>query len=334
MNIYYDQDCDLAVIQNKRIAIVGYGSQGHAHAQNLRDSGVQDVVVALKEGSATANKVKVDGFQQMSVYNAAAWADIIMIVAPDEFHADIYKHEIEPNLKPGKALAFAHGLSIHFGLITPRDDVDVFMVAPKGPGHVVRSEFAKGRGVPCLFAVHQDASGKARDIGLAYAAGMGAGRSGIIETTLKDECETDLFGEQAVLCGGLGELIISGFETLTEAGYAPELAYFECLHEIKLIVDLIYEGGIANSYFSVSNTAEYGGYHSGKKVIAGPSKDAMREVLRDIQNGTFVKDYLTDNNAGKPKLNAERRLISEHPIEHVGKRLRALMPWIEEERVI
>lgn len=222
MNIYYDQDCDLAVIKNKKIAIVGYGSQGHAHAQNLRDSGVLDVAVALKEGSITFNKVKSDGFQCMSVYNAAAWADIIMVVAPDEFHADIYKQEIEPNLKPGKALAFAHGLSIHFRLIEPRDDVDVFMVAPKGSGHVVRSEFAKGRGVPCLFALHQDASGKAKDIGLAYAAGMGAGRSGIIETTLKDECETDLFGEQAVLCGGLGELIIAGFETHTEAGYAPE----------------------------------------------------------------------------------------------------------------
>jgi len=328
MKVYYDADADLNLVTTKKIAIVGYGSQGHAHAQNLRDSGVKDVAIALRPGSATAKKAESAGFTVMTVADAAKWADLLMVLAPDEHQAAIWEDEIKPNLRPGSALAFAHGLNIHFGLIEAPTDVDVIMIAPKGPGHTVRGEYVKGGGVPCLIAVHNDASGNAQDIALAYASGVGGGRSGIIETNFREECETDLFGEQAVLCGGATALVQAGFETLVEAGYAPEMAYFECLHELKLIVDLMYEGGIANMRYSVSNTAEYGDIKTGPRIITEETKKEMKRVLADIQSGRFVKDFVLDNRAGQPELKASRLASKRHPIEETGARLRAMMPWI------
>ena len=334
MRVYYDRDADLARILDKKIAIVGYGSQGHAHALNLRDSGVKQVAVALRSGSATAKKAEAEGLKVMTVAEAAAWADLLMILAPDEHQASIYKHEIAPHIRDGAALLFAHGLNIHFSLIEPKATIDVLMVAPKGPGHTVRSEYARGGGVPCLIAVHQNASGGALDLGLAYASAIGGGRSGIIETNFREECETDLFGEQAVLCGGLVELIRAGFETLVEAGYAPEMAYFECLHEVKLIVDLIYEGGIANMNYSISNTAEYGEYVTGPRIITPETKAEMKKVLEDIQSGRFVRDFMAENVVGQPSFKATRRRSAEHPIEEVGARLRAMMPWITKNKLV
>jgi ketol-acid reductoisomerase len=334
MRVYYDRDADLARLLDKKIAIVGYGSQGHAHALNLRDSGVKNVAVALRAGSASAKKAQGEGLKVMSVAEAAAWADLLMILAPDEHQAAIYKSEIAPHIKDGAALLFAHGLNIHFGLIEPKDTIDVLMVAPKGPGHTVRGEYLKGGGVPCLIAIHQNASGGAHELGLAYASAIGGGRSGVIETNFREECETDLFGEQAVLCGGLVELIRAGFETLTEAGYAPEMAYFECLHEVKLIVDLIYEGGIANMDYSISNTAEYGQYVTGPRIITAETKAEMKRVLEDIQSGRFVRDFMLENAVGAPSLKATRRRDAEHPIEEVGARLRAMMPWITKGKLV
>ena len=334
MRVYYDADADLNLLTGKKIAIIGYGSQGHAHAQNLRDSGVKDVAVALRPGSATAAKAEGAGFKVMSNADAAAWADVVMILAPDEHQAAIYADDLAANLKQGATLAFAHGLNVHFGLIEPRADLDVVMVAPKGPGHTVRSEYVRGGGVPCLIAVHQDASGNAHDVALAYASGVGGGRSGIIETNFREECETDLFGEQAVLCGGLTHLIQAGFETLTEAGYAPEMAYFECLHEVKLIVDLLYEGGIANMRYSISNTAEYGDITTGPRIITSETKAEMKRVLADIQAGRFVKDFVLDNRAGQPELKAARKAAAAHPIEQVGAELRAMMPWIGKNKLV
>lgn len=334
MRVYYDSDADLALVKGKRIAIIGYGSQGHAHAQNLRDSGVAEVAVALRPGSKTAAKAEAAGFTVMSNAAAATHADVIMVLAPDEHQAGIYADDLAPNMKAGAALAFAHGLNIHFQLIEPRSDIDVFMIAPKGPGHTVRSEYIRGGGVPCLIAVHQDASGNAHDVGLSYASAIGGGRSGIIETTFREECETDLFGEQAVLCGGMTQLIMAGFETLTEAGYAPEMAYFECLHEVKLIVDLMYEGGIANMRYSISNTAEFGDYLTGPRIITPETKAEMKRVLADIQQGKFVRDFILDNRAGNPVLKAARQLQSRHEIEEVGGRLRAMMPWIGKNALV
>ena len=334
MRVYYDRDADLARILDKKIAIVGYGSQGRAHALNLTDSGVKNVAVALRPGSSTAKKVEADGLKVMSVAEAAAWADVLMILAPDEHQRAIYATEIAPNIRDGATLMFAHGLNIHFKLIEPKSTIDVLMVAPKGPGHTVRGEYQKGGGVPCLIAVHQDASGGALDLGLAYASAIGGGRSGIIETNFREECETDLFGEQAVLCGGLVELIRAGFETLVEAGYAPEMAYFECLHEVKLIVDLIYEGGIANMDYSISNTAEYGQYVTGPRMITAETKAEMKKVLEDIQSGRFVRDFMSDSAMGAPVLKATRNRASEHQIEEVGARLRAMMPWISKNKLV
>ncbi|MEO6091793.1 MAG: ketol-acid reductoisomerase [Novosphingobium sp.] len=334
MKVYYDADCDINLITDKKIAILGYGSQGHAHAQNLRDSGVKDVAIALRAGSATAAKAEGAGFTVLANAEAAKWADILMIVAPDELQAGIWEADLKDNMKQGAAIAFAHGLNIHFGLIEPRPDLDVIMVAPKGPGHTVRSEYQRGGGVPCLVAVAQDATGNAHDIALAYASGVGGGRSGIIETNFKEECETDLFGEQAVLCGGLSHLIMAGFETLTEAGYAPEMAYFECLHEVKLIVDLMYEGGIANMRYSISNTAEYGDYHTGPRIITDETKAEMKRVLADIQAGRFVQRFVLDNRAGNPELKAHRKLQATHPIEETGAQLRAMMPWIGANKLV
>jgi ketol-acid reductoisomerase len=334
MRVYYDRDADLARVLDKKIAIVGYGSQGHAHALNLRDSGAKNVAVALRPGSASAKKAEGEGLKVMTVAEAAAWADLLMILAPDEHQAAIYKTEIAPNIRDGAALLFAHGLNVHFGLIEPKSTIDVLMVAPKGPGHTVRGEYAKGGGVPCLIAVHQNATGNALDLGLAYASAIGGGRSGIIETNFREECETDLFGEQAVLCGGLVELIRAGFETLVEAGYAPEMAYFECLHEVKLIVDLIYEGGIANMDYSISNTAEYGQYVTGPRIITAETKAEMKRVLEDIQSGRFVRDFMQENAVGAPSLKATRRRDAEHQIEEVGGRLRAMMPWITKGKLV
>jgi ketol-acid reductoisomerase len=334
MRVYYDADADANLIKNKKVAIIGYGSQGHAHAANLRDSGVKDVRVALKTDSISVAKAKGAKFEVMTPAEAAAWADVIMILTPDELQAEIYANDIAPNVKKGASLLFAHGFNVHFGLIEPRADMDVWMVAPKGPGHTVRGEYQKGGGVPCLVAVHQDASGKALDLALSYASAVGGGRSGIIETTFREECETDLFGEQAVLCGGVSALIQAGFETLTEAGYAPEMAYFECLHEVKLIVDLIYEGGIANMRYSISNTAEYGDYVSGKRIITPETKAEMKRVLDDIQSGRFARDWMLENKAGKPSFKATRRLQSEHPIEAVGTKLRGMMPWITKNKLV
>src|SRR3982751_6013027 len=334
MRVYYDRDADLSRILDKKIAIVGYGSQGRAHALNLKDSGVKNVAVALKAGSATAKKVEADGLTVMTVADAAKWADALMVLAPDELQRDIYKADIEPNIRDGAALLFAHGLNVHFGLIEPSSKVDVLMVAPKGPGHTVRGEYQKGGGVPCLVAVHQNASGNALETALAWASGVGGGRAGIIETNFREECETDLFGEQAVLCGGLVELIRAGFETLVEAGYAPEMAYFECLHEVKLIVDLIYEGGIANMNYSISNTAEYGEYVSGPRVITAETKAEMKRILEDIQSGRFVRDFMAENAVGAPSFKATRRRGAEHQIEEVGSRLRAMMPWITKNKLV
>jgi ketol-acid reductoisomerase len=334
MKVYYDADCDLNLVTGKKIAVLGYGSQGHAHAQNLRDSGVKEVAIALRPGSASAKKAEGAGFKVLSNADAAAWADILMVLAPDEQQAKIWANDLKGKVKPGAALAFAHGLNIHFGLIEPTDDIDVIMIAPKGPGHTVRSEYLKGGGVPCLIAVHQDTTGNAHDVALAYASGLGGGRSGIIETDFREECETDLFGEQVVLCGGLSHLIMAGFETLVEAGYAPEMAYFECLHEVKLIVDLMYEGGIANMRYSISNTAEYGDYLSGPRVITEETKAEMRRVLADIQQGRFVQRFILDNQAGNPVMKAKRKLQAEHQIEQTGAQLRAMMPWIGANKLV
>ena len=334
MRVYYDRDADLGRILDKKVAIVGYGSQGHAHALNLRDCGHKNVAVALRPGSASAKKAEAEGLKVLTVAEAAAWADVLMILAPDELQRGIYEHEIAPNIRDGAALLFAHGLNVHFKLIEPSASIDVLMVAPKGPGHTVRGEYIKGGGVPCLIAVHQNATGQAMDLGLAYASAIGGGRSGIIETNFREECETDLFGEQVVLCGGLVELIRAGFETLVEAGYAPEMAYFECLHEVKLIVDLIYEGGIANMNYSISNTAEYGEYVTGPRIVTSDTKAEMKRVLLDIQEGRFVRDFMLENQAGQPSFKAIRRRASEHEIEEVGARLRAMMPWIGKNKLV
>jgi ketol-acid reductoisomerase len=334
MRVYYDRDADLARLLDKKIAIVGYGSQGHAHALNLRDSGVKNVAVALRPDSASVKKAEAEGLKVMTVADAAAWADAIMILAPDELQKSIYDSEIAPHIKDGAAILFGHGLNIHFRLIEPKGSIDVLMIAPKGPGHTVRGEYLKGGGVPCLIAVHQNASGAAHELGLAYASAIGGGRAGVIETTFREECETDLFGEQSVLCGGLVELIRAGFETLVEAGYAPEMAYFECLHEVKLIVDLIYEGGIANMNYSISNTAEYGEYVTGPRIITPETKAEMKRVLEDIQSGRFVRDWMAECAVGQPSFKATRRRASEHQIEDVGGRLRAMMPWIGKNRLV
>ena len=334
MRVYFDSDADVNLIKDKTIAVVGYGSQGHAHAANLRDSGVKQVIVALREGSGTRKKAEAAGFTVKTAAEAASEADMVMMLAPDEHQAAIYADDLAQNMKEGAALMFAHGLNIHFGLIEARSDLDVIMFAPKGPGHTVRAQYAVGKGVPCLIAVHADASGKAHDLCLSYASAIGGGRSGIIETNFREECETDLFGEQAVLCGGVSELIKAGFETLTEAGYAPEMAYFECLHEVKLIVDLIYEGGIANMRYSISNTAEYGDYKTGPRVITAETKAEMKRVLEDIQQGRFVKDFIMDNKAGNPELKAHRGLAERHPIEDVGHKLRSMMPWMQEGKLV
>jgi len=334
MRVYYDRDADVGLIKKKKVVIVGYGSQGHAHAANLKDSGVAEVAVALRSDSSSRAKASDAGFKVMDVVEASQWGDVIMMLTPDELQADIYADEIAENIRPGAAIAFAHGLNVHFNLIEPRTDIDVFMVAPKGPGHTVRSEYARGGGVPCLIAVHQDSSGNAHEIGLSYASAVGGGRSGIIETTFQEECETDLFGEQAVLCGGLCELIKAGFETLVEAGYAPEMAYFECLHEVKLIVDLIYEGGIANMNYSISNTAEYGEYVTGPRIINDETKAEMKRVLEDIQAGRFTRDWMVENKARQTSFKATRRRNAEHPIEQVGAELRAMMPWIGANRLV
>jgi ketol-acid reductoisomerase len=333
MNIYYDKDCDLSIIQGMKVTIVGYGSQGHAHANNLKDSGV-DVTVGLREGSASAAKAEKAGLTVKNVPEAVASADLVMVLTPDEFQAQLYKAEIEPNLKQGSVLAFAHGFSVHYNQIVPRADLDVIMIAPKAPGHTVRNEFVKGGGIPDLIAVFQDASGKAKDIALSYASGVGGGRTGIIETTFKDETETDLFGEQAVLCGGAVELVKAGFETLVEAGYAPEMAYFECLHELKLIVDLMYEGGIANMNYSISNNAEYGEYVTGPKVINEESRWAMREALNNIQTGEYAKRFILEGQTNYPEMTAMRRLNAAHQIEQVGERLRSMMPWITANKLV
>ena len=334
MRVYYDRDADVNLIKGKKIAIVGYGSQGHAHAQNLKDSGVKDVRIALRPGSATVKTAETAGFQVMTPAEAAKWADIVMVLTPDELQADIYNTDLKPNMKQGSAIAFAHGFNIHFALIEPRKDMDCFMVAPKGPGHTVRSEYQRGGGVPCLLAVSQNASGNALEIGLSYASAIGGGRAGVIETNFREECETDLFGEQVVLCGGLVELIKAGYETLVEAGYAPEMAYFECLHEVKLIVDLIYEGGIANMNYSISNTAEYGEYTRGPRVVTEETRAEMKRILADIQQGRFARDWVLENRAGQTSFKAMRRACAEHPIEQIGEKLRAMMPWIAKNRLV
>jgi ketol-acid reductoisomerase len=327
MNIYYDKDCDLSIIKGMNVTIVGYGSQGHAHANNLKDSGV-NVTVALRSDSASVAKAEASGLTVKPVEDAVKDADLVMILTPDEFQAQLYKSQIAPNIKQGAVLAFAHGFSIHYNQIVPREDLDVIMIAPKAPGHTVRNEFKNGGGIPDLVAVFQDASGKARDIALSYASAIGGGRTGIIETTFKDETETDLFGEQAVLCGGCVELVKAGFETLVDAGYAPEMAYFECLHELKLIVDLMYEGGIANMNYSISNNAEYGEYVTGEKVINAQSRKAMKQALQNIQSGEYAKKFILEGQTNYPEMTARRRLNAEHPIEQVGGKLRSMMPWI------
>src|ERR1051325_3879219 len=334
MRVYYDRDADLNLIKGKKIAIIGYGSQGHAHALNLRDSGVKDVAVALRKNSQGVKKAEGEKLKVMEVAEAAKWADVMMMLTPDELQAEIYTNHLAPHMKDGAALMFAHGLNVHFNLIEPRADLDVMMIAPKGPGHTVRSEYERGAGVPCLLAVHRDASGNAHDLGLSYGAAVGGGRAGIIETTFKEECETDLFGEQTVLCGGLVELMKAGFETLVEAGYAPEMAYFECVHEVKLIVDLIYEGGIANMNYSVSNTAEYGEYVSGPRVVTPATKAEMKRVLEDIQSGLFTRDWMLENRVNQTSFKAMRAKSAEHGIEQVGEKLRAMMPWIKQRALV
>lgn len=334
MRVYYDRDADVNLIKSKKIAIVGYGSQGHAHANNLSDSGVSDICVALRPNSGSAVKAKDAGFEVMTPADAAAWADVVMVLAPDELQAELYNDHLAGNLRGGSALAFAHGLNIHFRLIEPRDDLDIFMIAPKGPGHTVRSEYQRGGGVPCLLAIQQDPSGNAQEIGLSYGCAIGGGRAGIIETSFKEECETDLFGEQVVLCGGLTSLIVAGFETLVEAGYAPEMAYFECLHEVKLIVDLIYEGGIANMRYSISNTAEYGDYTRGPRVVTDETREEMRRILKDIQSGSFAREWMLENRVGQTSFKTMRSLAAEHSIEQVGEQLRGMMPWIAENKLV
>jgi ketol-acid reductoisomerase len=333
MKIFYDKDADISLIQNKTVAVIGYGSQGHAHANNLQDSGVK-VVVGLRSGSISAAKAEQAGIAVSPVEQAVAGADLVMILAPDEHQAKLYREHIEPHLKNGAALAFAHGFNIHFGQIAPRADLDVFMIAPKGPGHLVRSTYTQGGGVPSLIAVHQDASGQAKNLSLSYAVAIGAGRAGIIETTFREETETDLFGEQAVLCGGLTALAQAGFETLVDAGYAPEMAYFECLHELKLIVDLMYEGGIANMRYSISNTAEYGDLTRGPRIITEETRWEMQRILEEIQSGEFAREFILENQAGAPTLKAKRRLGREHSIEVVGEKLRGMMPWIKANRLV
>jgi ketol-acid reductoisomerase len=334
MRVYYDRDADVNLIKAKKVAVIGYGSQGNAHANNLRDSGCKDVVVALRPGSTSVQKAEAAGIKVFKPAEAAKWADVVMVLAPDELQAALYNSDLKPNMREGTALAFAHGLSIHFRLIEPRPDMDVFMIAPKGPGHTVRSEYQRGGGVPCLVAVDQNPSGNALEIALSYASAIGGGRAGVIETSFREECETDLFGEQSVLCGGLTSLIVAGYETLVEAGYAPEMAYFECLHEVKLIVDLIYEGGIANMRYSISNTAEYGDYTRGSRVISDEVKAEMKRILADIQSGRFARDWVLENNAGQPSFKAMRRAAAEHDIEKVGERLRAMMPWIKQNALV
>lgn len=333
MKIFYDKDCDLSIIQQKKVTIIGYGSQGHAHANNLRESGV-DVTVGLREGSASAKKASDAGLKVMNTIDAVKQADVVMVLTPDEFQSQLYKSDIEPNLKQGAALAFAHGFAIHYNQIVPRADLDVIMVAPKAPGHTVRSEFVRGGGIPDLIAIYQDATGAAKELAMSYASGIGGGRTGIIETTFKDETETDLFGEQAVLCGGTVELVKAGFETLVEAGYAPEMAYFECLHELKLIVDLMYEGGIANMNYSISNNAEYGEYVTGPKIINDESRWAMREALDNIQNGNYAKKFIQEGQSNYPEMTAFRRNNAAHQIEQVGAHLRSMMPWITENALV
>ncbi|HEX3881419.1 MAG TPA: ketol-acid reductoisomerase [Stellaceae bacterium] len=334
MRVYYDRDADVNLIKAKKVAVIGYGSQGNAHANNLRDSGVKEVVVALRPGSASAQKAEAAGIKVMSPAEAAKWADVVMVLAPDELQAALYVSDIQGNMREGTALAFAHGLSIHFRLIEPRPDMDVFMIAPKGPGHTVRSEYQRGGGVPCLVAVEQNPSGNALEIALSYASAIGGGRAGVIETSFREECETDLFGEQSVLCGGLTSLITAGYETLVEAGYAPEMAYFECLHEVKLIVDLIYEGGIANMRYSISNTAEYGDYSRGPRLIDDHVKAEMKRILGEIQSGRFAREWVLENAAGQASFKAMRRRAAEHDIEKVGERLRAMMPWIKQNALV
>ena len=334
MRVYYDRDADVNLIKGKKVAVIGYGSQGVAHVNNLKDSGVPDLAVGLRPGSAGVAKAEAAGLRVVDPAEAASWADVVMVLTPDEGQGDLYREKLGPNLKPGAALAFAHGLNVHFNLLDPRPDIDVFMIAPKGPGHTVRSEYQRGGGVPCLVAVAQNPSGNAQEIALSYASAIGGGRAGIIETTFKEECETDLFGEQVVLCGGLVELIKAGYETLVEAGYAPEMAYFECLHEVKLIVDLIYEGGIANMNYSISNTAEYGEYVTGPRIVTAETKAEMRRVLDDIQSGRFARDWMLENRTNQASFKATRRRLAEHPIEQVGERLRAMMPWIAQNRLV
>jgi len=333
MNVYYDKDCDLSLIQGKKVSIIGYGSQGHAHANNLKESGV-DVTVALRPDSASAKKAEASGLNVKNIPDAVKSADVVMILAPDEHQGRLYREFVAPNIKEGAALAFAHGFNIHFGQIEPRADLDVIMIAPKGPGHLVRSTYTQGGGVPSLIAIHQNASGKAKDIALSYASANGGGRAGIIETSFREETETDLFGEQAVLCGGATALVQTGFEVLTEAGYAPEMAYFECLHELKLIVDLMYEGGIANMRYSISNTAEYGDLTRGPRVITEQTKDEMRRILKEIQAGEFAREFILENQAGAPTLKAKRRIGQEHPIEVVGEKLRSMMSWIAKSKIV
>ena len=334
MRVYYDRDADINLIKDKKIAIVGYGSQGHAHAINLKDTGAPNVAVALRENSASKPKAKNAGFEVMTPANSAAWADIIMMLTPDELQSDIYNNEIAPNIKDGTALAFAHGLNIHFNLIKPKNGIDIIMIAPKGPGHTVRAEYVRGAGVPCLVAVDKNPSGNALEIAIAYASAIGGGRAGIIETTFKEECETDLFGEQSVLCGGLTHLILAGYETLVDAGYAPEMAYFECLHEVKLIVDLLYEGGMANMRYSISNTAEYGDYSRGPRLITEETKKEMKKILSEIQSGQFAKEWMNEHKSGQIKFTAMRKQHAEHPIEKIREKLRTLMPWIAEGKLV
>ncbi|WP_456402588.1 ketol-acid reductoisomerase [Hydrogenimonas sp.] len=333
LNVYYDKDCDISIIRSKKVAMIGFGSQGHAHAENLRDSGVE-VVIGLRKGGGSWKKAEAKGFRVLEVAEAVKEADVVMILLPDETQAEIYRNEIAPNLKSGATIAFGHGFNIHYGRIKPADDINVMMVAPKAPGHTVRSEFVKGGGIPDLIAIEKDPSGTTKALALSYASAIGGGRTGIIETTFKDETETDLFGEQAVLCGGVSALIQAGFETLVEAGYPEEMAYFECLHEMKLIVDLIFEGGIADMRYSISNTAEYGDMVSGPRVINEASRQAMREILKEIQNGTFAKDFILEGQAGYPRMNAERNNLRNHPVEVTGRRLRAMMPWIKANKIV
>jgi ketol-acid reductoisomerase len=334
MRVYYDRDADLNLIKGKKVAIIGYGSQGHAHALNLRDSGIKDVAVALRKGSAGVKKAEGEKLKVMEVAEAAKWADVMMMLTPDELQSDIYREHLHGNMKQGAALMFAHGLNIHFNLIEPRADLDVMMIAPKGPGHTVRGEYQRGAGVPCLMAVHKDVSGNAHDLTLSYGSAIGGGRAGIIETTFKEECETDLFGEQSVLCGGLVELMKAGYETLVEAGYAPEMAYFECVHEVKLIVDLIYEGGIANMNYSISNTAEYGEYVTGPRIVTAETKAEMKRVLNDIQSGKFTRDWMLENKVNQTSFKATRAKLAEHDIEKIGATLRGMMPWIKQRALV